>query len=103
MSNFLPLLFQKLKKLAMPILRIIKSDYEFFHHEILDTLVALDAENRKLVSTYWKTNKGKQGTLPKFKVTGYKLVPDEELQSLKIDFTQSFLFEAKHLLQTKSE
>jgi hypothetical protein len=88
----------------MPILRTIKSDYEFFHHVELDILVALDAENRKLVSTYWKTNKGKQkGTLPNLKVTGYKLVPDEEFQSLKIDFTQSFQFEAKHLQQTKSD
>lgn len=88
----------------MPILRTIKSDYEFFHHGELDVLVALDAENRKMVSTYWKTNKGKQkGTLPNIKVTGYKLVIDEEFQSLKIDFNQSFQFEAKHLLKTKSE
>jgi hypothetical protein len=88
----------------MPILRTTKSDYEFFHHGELDILVALDAENRKMVSTYWKTNKGKQkGALPNLKVTGYKLVPDEEFQSLKIDFTQSFQFEAKHLQQTKSD
>jgi hypothetical protein len=88
----------------MPILRTIKSDFEFFHHEELDILIALDAENRKLLSTYWKTNKGKQkATLLKMIVTGYKLVTDEEFQSLKIDFTQSFQFEAKHLLQTKSE
>jgi hypothetical protein len=88
----------------MPILRTIKSDYEFFHHGELDILVALDSENRKLVSTYWKTNKGKQkGTLPNLKVTGFKLVPDEEFQSLKIDFSQSFQFETKHLQQTKSD
>jgi hypothetical protein len=88
----------------MPILRTIKSDFEFYHHQELDILIALDAENRKMVSTYWKTNKGKQkGTLPNQKVTGFKLVPDEEFQSLKIDFTQSFQFEAKHLQQTKSD
>jgi hypothetical protein len=88
----------------MPILRTIKCDFEFFHHQELDILIALDAENRKLVSTYWKTNKGKQkGALPNQKVTGFKLVPDEEFQSLKIDFTQSFQFEAKHLQQTKSD
>jgi len=88
----------------MPILRTIKSDYEFYHHQELDILIALDAENSKMVSTYWKTNKSKQkGALPNLKVTGYKLVPDEEFQSLKIDFTQSFQFEAKHLLKTKSD
>jgi hypothetical protein len=88
----------------MPILRTIKSDFDFYHHQELDILIALDAENRKLVSTYWKTNKSKQkGTLPNQKVTGFKLVPDEEFQSLKIDFSQSFQFEAKHLQQTKSD
>lgn len=88
----------------MPILRTIKSDYEFYHHQELDILIALDDENGKAVSTYWKTNKGKQkGALPNLKVTGFKLVPDEEFQSLKIDFTQSFQFEAKHLLKTKSD
>jgi len=86
----------------MPILRTIKSDFEFFHHEELNLLVALDVENRKLLSTYWRTNKGKQkGHLPKLNVTGYKLITDEEFQSLKIDFSQSFQFEAKHLSQIK--
>lgn len=86
----------------MTILRIIKSDYEFFHHESLDIFVALDSETRKILSTYWKANKGKQkGMLPKLKITGYKLVFDEEFQSLKIDFTESFEFEAKDLHQTK--
>lgn len=88
----------------MPILRTIKSEYDFFHHQELNILIALDAENGKMVSTYWKANKSKQkGTLPNLKVTGYKLVPDEEFQSLKIDFTQTFQFEAKHLLKTKSD
>jgi len=86
----------------MPVLRTIKSDYEFFHHQALDVLVALDSENRKMLSTYWKTNKGKQkGTLPSLKLTGYKLALDEEFQSLKIDFSNSFQFEAKDLQQTK--
>lgn len=86
----------------MTILRTIKSDYEFFHHESLDIFVALDSKTRKTLSTYWKANKGKQkGMLPKLKITGYKLVFDEEFQSLKIDFTETFEFEAKDLHQTK--
>jgi hypothetical protein len=98
----LSLSLQNSKTVIMPILRTIKSDYEFYHHQELDILIALDAENGKAVSTYWKTNKGKQkGNLPNLKVTGYKLVPDEEFQSLKIDFSKSFQFEAKHLLQAK--
>ena len=86
----------------MPILRTIKSDYEFFHHQELDVFVALDPENRKALSTYWRANKGKQkGMLTKLKITGYKLVFDEEFQSLKIDFSESFTFEARDLQQTK--
>ena len=84
----------------MPILRTIKSDYEFFHHQELDILVAIDSENRNILSDYWKATKGKQkGKSPKIK--GYKLIPDEEFQSLKIDFSESFQFEAKNLVQTK--
>jgi len=86
----------------MPILRTIKSDYEFFHHQELDVFVALDPENSKALSSYWKTNKGKQkGLLPKLTITGFKLVFDEEFQSLKIDFSESIAFEAKDLQPTK--
>jgi len=82
----------------MPILRIIKSDYEFYHHQALNIVVALDEENRKILTTWWKENNGKQqGVLPKLKVTGFKLINDEEFQSLKIDFSESFQFEAKEL------
>jgi len=86
----------------MPILRTIKSDYHFYHHQGFDLFVAVDDENKQIISTYWKTNKGKQqATLPGLKVTGYKLVFDEEFQSLKIDFTSTFQFEARELHPTK--
>jgi hypothetical protein len=86
----------------MPVLRIIKSDYEFFHHEALDLFVALDDENNKMLSTYWKAKKAKQKGLPStLKVKGYKLVFDEEFQSLKIDFSEIFQFDANDLHRTK--
>jgi len=86
----------------MTILRTIKNDYDFYHHQTLDIFIALNDENKQILSSYWKANKGKQkGTLPKLKITGYKLVFDEEFQSLKIDFAETFEFEAKDLHQTK--
>ncbi|HNW49566.1 MAG TPA: hypothetical protein PKH79_00705 [Prolixibacteraceae bacterium] len=86
----------------MPVLRTIKSDYEFYHDQKSDQFVALDSANRKLLSDYWKANKGKQKTTaPKLMIPGYKLVMDEEFQSLKIDFTEVFQSEAKDLEKTK--
>lgn len=86
----------------MPILRTIKSDYEFFYHQKLDIIVALDAENRVLLTNFWKNNKGKyKGTTAKLKIAGFKLVLDEEFESLKIDFSQSFQFEAGELEKVK--
>jgi glucose dehydrogenase len=90
------------KKLHMALLRSIKNEYEFFHHQKLDALIALDKQNSKIVSSFWKSNKGKKNTtLPKTKAEGYKFILDEEFDSLKIDFTQSFMFEAKDLVKAK--
>ena len=86
----------------MQLLRTIKSDYEFFHHQPLNILVALDGENQELLLNYWRTNSGnKSGTNANTKISGYKLILDQEFQSLKIDFSEIFQFEAKDLLQTK--
>jgi len=86
----------------MPVLRTIKNDYEFYHHQKLDILVAIDTKNRKLLLNYWKSSKGKKKeTLKKIKVSAYKMIEDEEFQSLKIDFTQSFQFDAKELVKIK--
>ena len=88
----------------MAILRTIKSDYEFFQHQTLEILVALDAENRKLLSNYWKSNKGKKKTtVPQIQVNGYKLILDEEFETLKIDFSELFSFEAKDLIKAKMQ
>jgi len=86
----------------MPVLRTIKSEYEFYYNEPLELFVALDSENSKALSTFWKENKGKQKqALPGTRVTGFKLIFDEEFQSLKIDFDQTFQFNMKDLQRTK--
>jgi hypothetical protein len=88
----------------MPVLRVIKSEYEFFYNEKLDVFVALDAENSEALSNYWKAKKGKQKAVPSVaRLKGYKLIFDEEFQSLKIDFSNVFQFDANYLQRTKLE
>jgi hypothetical protein len=88
----------------MPVLRTIKSEYEFFHNEKLDLFVALDASNSEALSTYLKAKKARQkGTPSTIKLQGYKLIFDEEFQSLKIDFSQTFQFDGNDLHRTKLE
>lgn len=86
----------------MAILRNIKNDYEFYHHESLDILIALDVENQKKLSAFWKMNKGKKKeVLPKLKVNGYLFILDEEFDSLKIDFSQLIAYDAVELIKAK--
>ena len=86
----------------MALLRTIKSDYEFYHHESLNILIALDEENQKKLSNFWKMNKGKKKeALPKLKVNGYRFILDEEFGSLKIDFSQEHVYDATELMKAK--
>lgn len=84
----------------MALLRSIKSNYFFYHHQKLDVLVAVDAENSKLISKFRKRKKGEKNNL-KTKVEAYKFIMDEEFGSLKIDFSQSFYFDIADLTKTK--
>jgi hypothetical protein len=86
----------------MQLLRTIKSDYEFFHHQPLNILVAIDGENKDLLLKFWRNNTGKKSTnTAHAKISGYKLILDQEFQSLKIDFSEMFQFDARDLMQTK--
>ncbi|MFA9389730.1 MAG: hypothetical protein ACERKD_07975 [Prolixibacteraceae bacterium] len=86
----------------MALLRSIKNEYEFYHHQSLNILVALDAENQQILSAFWKTNKGKKKeSLPKLKVNGFQFIKDEELDSLKIDFSKICSFDAVELISAK--
>ncbi|WP_430811014.1 MULTISPECIES: hypothetical protein [unclassified Carboxylicivirga] len=84
----------------MGILRNIKSDYEIYENTALECLVAIERAACKDVKAYRKINKGKS-PLPSAQVEGYKFVMDEEFDSLKIDFSQTFQFEIKDLVNVK--
>jgi hypothetical protein len=84
----------------MPILRTIKSDYQMYENQRLQCLVAIEQANCKTIKDWFKKYKGKKEQ-PKDKVPGYKFINDEEFNSLKIDFENSFVFDIRDLTPVK--
>lgn len=65
-------------------------------------MVAIDDENQKLLVNYLKQQKSKnQSKDLKQKIIGFKMIRDEEFETLKIDFGESFSFWATDLEKTK--
>jgi len=81
----------------MGVLRTIKSEYEIYENQALECLVAILRDECKKIKTYRKKNKG-QKTMPSELIAGYKMVLDEEFDSLKIDFSTEFQFEIRDLV-----
>jgi hypothetical protein len=86
----------------MTILRSIKDEFSYYHHLKLDTLVALDAENHAALIAFRKQNKkGSPKSKSKGKVKGYQFIEDEELGTLKIDFSTLLTFDVNDLEKAK--
>jgi len=86
----------------MTILRSIKDELSYYHHLKLDTLVALDAENHAALIAIKKQNKkGSPKSKTRSKVQGYKFIEDEELGTLKIDFSTLLTFDVNELEKAK--
>jgi len=83
----------------MGILRTIKSDYEIYENQALECLVAILRDDCKQIKAYRKKNKG-QKNMPGELISGYKMVLDEEFDSLKIDFSEECQFEIRDLVNT---
>ena len=68
-----------------------------YEHQKLGVLVAVSYENNSIVRDFFKKYKGKK-TQPSDTVEAYKMIVDEEFNSLKIDFSQTFNFAIKDLI-----
>jgi len=84
----------------MGVIRLIKSDYQFYEHTSLECLVAIEGDDCKLIKDYFKKYKGKTEK-PNDEVPGFKMIKDEEFESLKIDFEHPFKFKIKDLVKVK--
>jgi hypothetical protein len=86
----------------MALLRSIKDEFSYYHHLKLDTLVALDVENNEALIAFQKKNK-RSSSKSKLhgKVKGYKFIEDEELETLKIDFSTLLTFDINDLKKAK--
>ena len=71
-------------------------EYLIYEHDTLQTLIATEKSNQSIIKKYWKKFKGKS-ELPDDSIKGYMLIPDEEQESLKIDFSRELNFEIKYL------
>lgn len=66
-----------------------------YEHTGLSVLVAISQENNRTVKAFQKKHsKNKKSTE---KISGFKLVVDQEFGSLKVDFSESFDFLIKDL------
>ena len=82
----------------MTILRSVKSEYAIYFYSKKEAMIALDSEAQQKYKSFWKSNKGKKGNkLPSDKVQGFQMIEDEELHTLKIDFSKKGQFEIKDL------
>ena len=80
----------------MPKLPFNNIEHIVYEHTKKGMLVAIEKENSKKISEYFKTNKGAK-KLPNDKINGYRFIMDEEYNSLKIDFDTEFDFEIQYL------
>ncbi len=80
----------------MGLLRTIKSEYEFYESMDQECIVAIERTDCQKIKAFFKRNKGIK-PLPSELITGYKMILDEEFDSLKIDFSNTFEFEIKNL------
>ena len=80
----------------MPKLPFNNIEHIVYEHTKECMLVAIEKENAKKISEYFKANK-KAKKLPNDKINGYKFIMDEEYNSLKIDFEAEFEFEIQYL------
>jgi len=80
----------------MNILGNTKKSEVIYKHSNLDVLVAIPYENNTLIRAFFKKYNNKKNP-PSDKVSGYKMIVDEEFGSLKIDFSTSHDFLIKDL------
>ena len=80
----------------MPKLPFKNIEHIVYEHTTEGMLVAIEKENAKKISEYFKANKGAK-KLPNDKINGYKFIMDEEYNSLKIDFDTEYNFEIQYL------
>ena len=80
----------------MNILGDKKKSEVIYEHLQLGVLIAIPSVDNSIIRDYFKKYKGKK-TQASDKITGYKMVVDEEFDSLKIDFSKTFDFLIKDL------
>lgn len=86
----------------MALLRSIKDEFSYYHHHKLNALVALDAENHAALIAFKKHNKkGSPKSKSMGKVKGYQFIEDEELGTLKVDFSTLLTFDVNDLEKAK--
>lgn len=85
----------------MGIIRNITSNYRFYHHQKLNALVAIDESNQQLIKDYYKAQRKKATGKIADSVKGFRFELDEELQTLKIDFSTEQTFKIIDLVATK--
>ncbi len=71
-----------------------------YEYQSLECLVAIERGEAKKIKAFRKKYKGKNDK-PGDTVSGYKFVVDEEFDSLKIDFSEQFDLEIRHLVNVK--
>ncbi len=84
----------------MGIIRNDKSPFEVYENQALGVLVAIDRADCKLIKQYYKQYKGKNEK-PDDKIDGYEFIIDEEVDSLKIDFSAKKQYLIKDLSKFK--
>ena len=80
----------------MPTLPFKNIEHIVYEHTKEGMLVAIEKENAKKISAYFKVNKGAK-KLPNDKINGFKFIMDDEYHTLKIDFETEFDFEIQYL------
>jgi hypothetical protein len=80
----------------MNILGNKKKSEVIYEHLQLGVLVAISSDDNSLARDFFKKYKGKK-PMPSDKILGYKMIVDEEFDTLKIDFSTNFYFLIKDL------
>lgn len=71
----------------MELSKTLGTEHLIYDNTVLGYLIAIDKTDQKIIKNFWKKNKGKS-TIEKDVIGGYRLVQDDEQDSLKIDFEE---------------
>ncbi|MFT5821250.1 MAG: hypothetical protein ACI8ZM_002502 [Crocinitomix sp.] len=82
----------------MELSKTLGTEHLIYDNTVLGFLIAIDKSDQKIIKKFWKKYKGKS-IVEADAIEGYRLVQDDEQDSLKIDFSEKVEYLIRDLVK----